>query len=371
MRCLPQSKISQIAGNALHDWHAEIVAIRAFNRWLLDSCRSLATAEAQQRGPNVEAGLDASIWLRQRSPEECIDSSPQPFAIRDDVEVFMYCSEAPCGDASMELVMAAQDDATPWAVPSQPKPSVESTASAETVAEPSSLRGRGFFSELGIVRRKPSRSDAPPTLSKSCTDKIAQTQFLSLLSCTTSLVVHPGNAYVKSLVIPSSQLVPESVERAFGPSGRMKPLQESTLSDWTGGYRPRWLSAIPTCLEFEASRRQMTSQPLIPSNLTAIYTPHFQETLIGGVLQGRKQFDPRGASKICRRGLLATVIEVALIVGALEVADLLKSSRYRDIKENGRLAPRRALKSEVRKVLAPDGWSRNVGDDEWSVHETD
>ncbi len=55
----------------------------------------------------------------------------------------MYCSEAPCGDASMELVMEAQEDATPWAV----------SVPDEGIA--SGLLGRGSFSQLGIVRRKP------------------------------------------------------------------------------------------------------------------------------------------------------------------------------------------------------------------------
>ncbi len=55
----------------------------------------------------------------------------------------MYCSEAPCGDASMELVMEAQEDATPWPIASHDDGS------------PTQLLGRGSFSQLGIVRRKP------------------------------------------------------------------------------------------------------------------------------------------------------------------------------------------------------------------------
>ena len=53
----------------------------------------------------------------------------------------------------MELVMAAQDDPTPWdlekvytGVPSKPA----DATSLQT------LHGRGYFSELGVVRRKPS-----------------------------------------------------------------------------------------------------------------------------------------------------------------------------------------------------------------------
>ena len=39
----------------------------------------------------------------------------------------------------------------------------------------------------------------------------------------------------------------------------------------------------------------------MPSNLCAVVTPQKQEILINGVLQGRKQEDPRGASCVSRR----------------------------------------------------------------------
>lgn len=58
----------------------------------------------------------------------------------------MYSSEAPCGDASMELIIEAQVDPRPWSM----HDSDEGT--------PQMLRGRGGFAELGIVRRKPGRN---------------------------------------------------------------------------------------------------------------------------------------------------------------------------------------------------------------------
>ena len=44
----------------------------------------------------------------------------------------------------MEIIMAAQADATPW--PTEPN----SDGNDKSV-----MHGRGFFSELGVVRRKP------------------------------------------------------------------------------------------------------------------------------------------------------------------------------------------------------------------------
>ena len=42
MKCLPHSKIPHANGNVLHDSHAEVLAIRAFNRFLVDECEELA-----------------------------------------------------------------------------------------------------------------------------------------------------------------------------------------------------------------------------------------------------------------------------------------------------------------------------------------
>lgn len=137
MKCLPRSKLPLANGVVLHDWHAEILAIRAFNRFLIDDCADLAAK-----------GLRCSDWLARRSDEELTEHEFQPYDIKDGVGIHMYCSEAPCGDASMELVMMEQEDDTPWPVPSP----IRFPGNESEVLE---LRGRSHFSELGAVRRKP------------------------------------------------------------------------------------------------------------------------------------------------------------------------------------------------------------------------
>ena len=88
MKCLPASKIPAANGSVLHDWHAEVLAIRAFNHFLLKECKQfLVTGES-------------SKYLRRRTTEEIAIEDEvwhgQPFAWRDDVTIHMYCSEAPC-----------------------------------------------------------------------------------------------------------------------------------------------------------------------------------------------------------------------------------------------------------------------------------
>ena len=135
MRCLPASKNSIVKGNVLHDWHAETLAIRAFNRFLLDECLELVAHSESE-----------SKFVCRSAPVTPDGGHPrQPFSIRDGLEIVMYCSETPCGDASMELVMEAQEDATPWP---------EEHSNPDKL-DPNPLLGRGYFSHLGAVRRKP------------------------------------------------------------------------------------------------------------------------------------------------------------------------------------------------------------------------
>lgn len=137
MKCLPASRIPQAQGIVLHDCHAEVISIRAFNRFLIQECDDLARDSTA-----------SSLWIRRTVAEERAGGIQHPFTLRDNVAIYFYSSEAPCGDASMELTMLAQEDATPWeqeSLTTEPGPDLAVHV----------LKGRGFFSELGIVRRKP------------------------------------------------------------------------------------------------------------------------------------------------------------------------------------------------------------------------
>ncbi|KAI9775245.1 MAG: hypothetical protein M1839_001363 [Geoglossum umbratile] len=245
--------------------------------------------------------------------------------------------------------MAAQDDSTPWSAPLIASNSTESL-----------LHGRGYFSELGAVRRKPARPDAPPTLSKSCSDKLALKQCTSALSSLTSLLICPQNAYIHSLILPASQYSMVACDRAFSPTGRMRVIGDKK---WNGGYEFRPFAVRTTSLEFRYSRRSaMASERLATSNISVVWTPTLQETLIGGVLQGRKQFDPRGASQVCRRQMWRAVVDVVALCGLVGLGMAVMRGSYGGFKEvSGVLAERRRVKSEV-TAGALSGWIRNGGD---------
>ncbi|KAI1176491.1 adenosine deaminase/editase [Nemania sp. FL0916] len=417
MKCLPSSKLPQARGNVLHDWHAEVLTIRAFNCFVLDECEALASG-SKATSEFIQFRSDD---LTTNAASYHVHWNHQPFVWREDVLLHMYCSEAPCGDASMELTIASQEDATPWAIPSPPgTPSVVPTTAPPSDLD-TTLPGRGYFSQLGIVRRKPSRGDAPPTLSKSCSDKLSLHQCTSLLSSLTSLLVDPSHAYLTTLILPTSQYSASGCRRAFSDGqdtakegneaisqpARMAPL--ATLKEnpgQEGGYAFRPFSIQTTNLEFAFSRRSAaatTTTPssptpstvkikITPSNLSVALTASGrEETTLNGVLQGRKAADAdiRGASFASRRRLWGLAVRVAGLLsvdddytpphirdiqqalgGAMASSDELQGEveierrSYAAVKASPLLEPRRRAK-EVAREFALKGWVRNTGDEDF------
>ncbi|PLB46803.1 putative tRNA-specific adenosine deaminase [Aspergillus steynii IBT 23096] len=233
-KCLSASQVPNGKGLVLHDWHAEILALRAFNYWLLSESRSVLANERHQGDPsdeNTEPSISTSSpYIRRRQrPQHPNEHPSPPFELQPDITIYMYCTCAPCGDASMELCMAAQDDPTPWEVKSpRNKDTMNPTDSHnhEQDQEPKLLDGRGYFSRLGIVRRKPARADADATMSKSCSDKLSLRQISSLLSFETSLLVAPTeSAYLAGVILPEREISDVACLRAFSDQGRLKELK--------------------------------------------------------------------------------------------------------------------------------------------------
>ena len=344
MKCLPASKVPQANGNVLHDWHAEVLAIRGFNSWILGECALLAQSGRDGEGQWIE-------WT-DGNPQEAQQLSPgsnplPPFKLKPDVQIHMFCSQAPCGDASMELTMASQEDATPW-------------AHAAPSSNPDDMIGRGHFDRLGVVRRKPARPDAPVTMSKSCSDKLALKQVTGLLSGITAQLVQVDGCYLRTLVMPEAETVSEAVKRAFGREGRMK-----VLNDWEGtkaGHQFRPFEVRTTGRKFAYSAQGAEAGG---SNLSALWTPKRQEILVNGVLQGRKQFDVRGASITSRRGLWKLALEVAVAAGMPAVLDKLKNTTYGQAKESTNDSRKEAKDKALGTALA--GWKQNERDDDWGL----
>lgn len=405
MKCLPQSKLRSANGTVLHDWHAEVLAIRALNHFILQECKAVLAAEGDPHHP-----CD-SPYIRRRTKEDDDGSEQhrqhqhqhqQPFFWREDVSLHMYCSEAPCGDASMELTMSAQEDTSPWESPLPPHllqrktltdsltapPTSSTEAEIATISSSSSLAtaatpdllllGRACFSHLGVVRRKPARPDAPPTLSKSCSDKLAMRQCTSLLSSVVSLLVAPTKGvYLRSLVVPETQYSATGCARCFSAQGRMASLVHNG-EEKEGGYAFQPFEIETTSLEFSFSRRGGGGEgegevKYVASNLSTAWSANgLAENIIGGVLQGRKQTDPRGGSQVSRVKMWTLAGEVAEMVAAAADRDddivpaVPSSGTYYDLKGSQVLYSRRRVKERVVRD-ALKGWVKNVGDEGFAL----
>ena len=229
----------------------------------------------------------------------------------------------------MELTMSQQDDPTPWAHPAPPPQLPLNSPSSSTIPPPQLLRGRGYFSHLGSLRTKPGRSDSPLTLSKSCSDKLSSRTYLSLLLTPTTYLITPQvpQTYISTLTIPKTEFSEVSCARAFGCEygGRLSPLLCQQSKNLIGAdnsvynFHPFKLQTTSVCFQF--SRRQGTLAdlpPPAPSNISSIFIPPHgtHETIISGVLQGRKAFSSgiQGASIVSKMKIWRGVVGVARMV---------------------------------------------------------
>ena len=131
----------------------------------------------------------------------------------------------------------------------------------------------------------------------------------------------------------------------------MKPIARST---WDEGYAYHPFSVKSTEIDFPYSRRKANDSSRNASkscNISAIWTPGLQETLINGVLQGRKQTDPKGASALSKTKMWELFQDINRIIGSNVPTDL----PHNMLKQLDALAIRRQVKSET-KNAALKGW---------------
>lgn len=188
-----------------------------------------------------------------------------------------------------------------------------------------------------------------------------------MLNSAASLLLTPDRAYIKTLVLPTSQYVPAAIVRAFSQTGRMYALTPKVITSWPKDFSFRAPDIVTTDLEFSYSKRSSSGEwKWKPSNVTAVYTPHFQETLIGGIHQGRKQGDPQAASAIARKSMWRVFVDVAEMLGSSILLQSACQPSYGKFKASRYLEARRRVSNEV-KDRALQGWIPNIGDEDFSL----
>ncbi|KDQ64964.1 hypothetical protein JAAARDRAFT_28624 [Jaapia argillacea MUCL 33604] len=256
-KCLPTSKFP-LAGDALHDSHAEVLARRGAIRWFVEEVQRYA-------------GTGSSDWIERVEGDK--------FDLKPHVKMYMYVSTVPCGDASTRYLASSQDptmstlkSSTPWA------PLPPNTPS----------RGRDNYSLHGVLRTKPGRADSPPTVCMSCSDKIAMWGVMGIQGALASSFLNP--VYVSGVIVGEveeglREVVREDCERAFW--GRV---------DGVKGLPPPYHLHLPsihfTSLPFIHSRSSLgpPTEPASSCNDSLCYIPDSptksQEVLIAGIRRG-------------------------------------------------------------------------------------
>ena len=182
LRCLPYASLPP-NGDVLHDQHAEVLARRGARQWLLQRLQHEVSAD------NAEG-----LRLFQRSEEDLVQNGSRRWKLRQSVRLHLYVSTLPCGDASnklLEFQRAAQDQVagkqgalTPSELLQLHTDASESSTPSGSSSAPSDVvRGRASSSHTqatpsassssGSLRTKPGRPDSPPSISMSCSDKLA------------------------------------------------------------------------------------------------------------------------------------------------------------------------------------------------------
>lgn len=194
-KCLGASRCSAL-GERLHDSHAEVLARRALMCYLYDEAeRAHAEGAAQQEAERLQQRQPHLPRLLRRRKGRAGELERVP-----GVQLAMYLTQPPCGDASIrsggeqgeqagatagaaETKVAQANEALPPTTRA-PRRSASGapaacgrTGAPLTTAVVGSHDARGQQA-LGLPRRKPGRG--PPTHSMSCSDKLARWQGLGL-----------------------------------------------------------------------------------------------------------------------------------------------------------------------------------------------
>lgn len=178
-KCTPYERLSP-HGDVLHDCHAEVLVRRGVRAWLLErlvketSCNDSVIDQL----PRV---FVAVAWDHR---------APVRWSLAPNVRISWYLSMLPCGEASssaLQIRHAQEDGHLP---------------ACDTRAPPGVLRGRHMphvSSSACILRSKPGRADAPPSISMSCSDKFMLWNLVGIQGALLSRWLEP--IYIDQIVL--------------------------------------------------------------------------------------------------------------------------------------------------------------------------
>ncbi|KAH3676230.1 hypothetical protein WICPIJ_009190 [Wickerhamomyces pijperi] len=317
VKSLPDAVVkTKSMGRLLHDCHAEILTLRAFNRFIISECQK------------VDGGIESSSYI-----EKDDTTNRYKFKLKKGIRFSLYVSQLPCGDCSLSQVQGNTSE-EPWG-------SKEERNGNDIQLPNGILRGREFYNIKGKVRTKPGRRDSPLTLSKSCCDKLSITQIKGLLSNVLSQFVNPDGFHLAHLVVPETEY--------------------SDITELTNSFHKR-LSNTDSFKPFEIlytknqSPVDKTDESQTPANLSLVYIPSVSvhESITNSVKEG--YFNKK---TYVRKGGESCLSRVKLFEEASRFVEITSELTYLDVKASNKNYL--ALKESAFTALG--GWCKTATDD--------
>ncbi|RIA92541.1 adenosine deaminase/editase [Glomus cerebriforme] len=276
LKCLPQSKLSK-SGDLIHDSHAEVLARRGFVKFVMNELELALKSESSYF--RINENFNAEI-----ETQDLIEN--KPFLLKDKLSFHMYISQAPCGDASTTSLASNQSDGLYMNSYDHLSRQIDDRENDRNLnicdkvyvanGKKGFRRGRIDYNSLGVLRTKPGRFDSEPTLSMSCSDKIALWNIVGLQSALLSELISP--IYLSSIIV-GDMFSQDSLVRAF--YGRIE-----NLNDLPNEYSLHKPIIFKTNEQFERSKFYLSSHfpnENLVSSSTGADSP---EVLVAGRKQG-------------------------------------------------------------------------------------
>ncbi|KAI1318702.1 hypothetical protein EDD11_005995 [Mortierella claussenii] len=344
-KCLPQGKQSP-RGDLVNDCHAEVLARRGFNRWCLHEMQS-----------SISNPSNATNKFRYTTHLDSTGAKERPhFELANPQTQFhLYISQAPCGDATTASLAQVQTEESRNAFLSGQQAQKTLGIDLDSIQEGHQVvgskrqrisvdrdyieysplckqqkvdcrdnttdnilrnscshvlgfrRGRTDYGSVGVLRTKPGRVDSEPTMSMSCSDKIARWNVLGL----TSALVAPlllRTIYLHSVITGELHDATALRRALYDRVRNCDCIVNASL------YQPSQIEIHKSPVAFEFSKEVMTlksvqdgviSLPVACSTSISwiISEPSKAEVLINGCKAGastKQPLQPKSRSRLCK-----------------------------------------------------------------------